>query len=120
MINFIKGRLVRNPPAAGATGADRVAEVAAPPKSPATDPADGDRPGEVNRTIESALAREPAASPDRYEIRENPDGWSVYDKQTRATAETYGYRLAKMNRTRAESLVEVLNRGEVRRRGRNG
>jgi hypothetical protein len=71
-------------------------------------------------TIETALASGPDASPDRYHIRENADGWSVYDSQTKATAETYGYRLTRMNRSRAESLVEVLNRGEARKRGRNG
>lgn len=70
--------------------------------------------------IETALASASVATPERYEIREYSDGWSVYDNQTVGTAEVYEYRLTKMNRSRAESLVAVLNRGEVRRRGRNG
>lgn len=71
-------------------------------------------------SVEDALAGETDAVPGRYEARENADGWSVHDADTGETAEVHGYRLARMNRARAESLVEVLNRGEARRRGRNG
>ena len=51
----------------------------------------------------------------RYEARERADGWSVNDNQMKDAAEIYGYRLIRMSRQRAESLVEVLNRGEIRR-----
>jgi hypothetical protein len=57
---------------------------------------------------------------DRYEICEIADGCSVFDTMAGDTAETYGYRLAKMSRMRAESIVAVLNRGEIRKRGWNG
>lgn len=123
MIGFLKSRSLKN--AAAREAADSDANPAAPP----TGAADGEaaQPGQPAEppkaeagTIETALASGPDASPDRYHVRENADGWSVYDSQTKATAETYGYRLTRMNRSRAESLVEVLNRGEARKRGRNG
>ena len=86
---------------------------------------DPPQPAPVSRAP-SAPARLAAATtasptaPERYEPRENTEGWFVYDRETDDVAETYGYRLARMNRARAESLVEVLNRGEARRKGRNG
>jgi hypothetical protein len=57
---------------------------------------------------------------DRYEVQESVEGWFVHDRETGDVAEVYGYRLGKLSRGRAQSLVEVLNRGEARRRGRNG
>jgi len=57
----------------------------------------------------------PEELPDRYEILENSGNWAILDRQTGGVAETYGYRLARMSRARAESLVEVLNRGARRR-----
>jgi len=76
--------------------------------------------GEKSGPVADALANADEPPPQRYEARENTDGWTVYDRVTADTAEVYGYRLVKMNRSRADSLVEVLNRGEARRRGRNG
>ncbi len=60
-----------------------------------------------------ARATEP---PQRYEARQSADGWIVYDRVTADNAEVYGYRLVKMNRARADSLVEVLNRRPRRMR----
>jgi len=82
--------------------------------------APGEQGSEEVSSVEDALASESEAVPGRYEARENADGWSVHDAETGDTAEVHGYRLARMNRARAESLVEVLNRGEARRHGRNG
>jgi hypothetical protein len=61
----------------------------------------------------------PEVPAERYEVRENIGGWSVQDREIDDVAEVYGYRLARMSRGRAQSLAEVLNRGEARRRGRN-
>jgi hypothetical protein len=82
--------------------------------------ADDEQVSEQTSSVENALATTPEMIPERYEARENGDGWSVQDAETDDTAEIYGYRLAKMNRARADSLVALLNRGEARRRGRNG
>ena len=57
---------------------------------------------------------------ERYEAWQAADGWSVLDRHTGDTAQVYGYLLGRLSQRRAESLVEVLNRGEARRRGRNG
>ena len=70
-------------------------------------------------SVENALAAASEAVGERYEMRQNTDGWSVQDEETGDIAEIYGYRLARMNRARAESLVAVLNRGDARRRGSN-
>jgi hypothetical protein len=122
MTGFLKGRSLRN-----AAARNAAAGASPPVPSPSPTPpveataAEGAPPAEAGPgSIETALSSAPAASAERYQIRENEDGWSVHDSQTGTTAETYGYRLSRMNRSRAESLVEVLNRGEVRRRGRNG
>jgi hypothetical protein len=128
MIGFLKNRARKNAAAKAASkAADDKSDQPAEPQSP-----DGsEAPGEVaggeadqaeTASIESAIEAGPIAPapPERYEARENDDGWFVYDRQTQTTAETYGYRLTRMNRARADSLVEVLNRGEARRRGRNG
>ena len=68
-------------------------------------------------SVENALAAASEVVPERYGVRQNADGWSVQDGETGDIAEIYGYRLARINRARAESLVSVLNRGETRRRG---
>jgi hypothetical protein len=118
MIGFLKSRSLKK--AAAKRAAD--GSLDHPPQE-AEPVSQGGREEQVigeKGTIENALASASEVTPERYEIREHADGWSVYDRQTGATAETYGYRLAKMNRARADSLVEVLNRGEVRRQGRNG
>ncbi len=86
------------------------------PKTEGLDPPHSPEPAPPPEPVRA----EPPPPPARYAIREGDDGWSVVDKQTNATAETYGYRLTGMSRSRAESLVEVLNRGEARKRGRNG
>ncbi len=117
MIGFLKARSLKNAADRQATGGN-----ALPAGQQSEEPGSGrvDEVKEKMAPIEAALTNEPVSFADRYEIRESPDGWFVYDNQTRATAETYGYRLMRMNRPRAESLAEVLNRGEVRKRGRNG
>ena len=61
----------------------------------------------------------PEVLAERYEVRESIGGWSVQDREIDDVAEVYGYRLARMSRGRAQSLAEVLNRGEARRRGRH-
>ena len=97
-------------------------EAATPPRQAAepVSPTPVGQSSEEVSSVEDALTDASEAVPGRYEARENADGWSVHDAETDDTAEVHGYRLARMNRTRAESLVEVLNRGEARRRGRNG
>jgi hypothetical protein len=101
--------------------AEQPAPSPAPGEAQPTSPAPPDVPvTEATGPVADALATAAQPAPGRYEARENADGWSVHDRETGDTAEVYGYRLAKMNRSRAESLVEVLNRGEARRRGRNG
>ena len=128
MIGFLKNRARKN--AAAKADAKASADQSSQPAEPAP-PAgsesdtDGGAEAGTEDAVENTGAAEtavPAAPevPERYEAVENEDGWSVHDRQTGTTAETYGYRLTKMNRARAESLVEVLNRGEARRRGRNG
>jgi len=89
-------------------------------KAEPVSPAPSEQGSEEVSSVEDALAGAPEAVPGRYEARENAGGWSVHDAETDDTAEVHGYRLARMNRARADSLVEVLNRGEARRRGRNG
>lgn len=147
MIGFLKSRTLKNAAAREAASASAAAHLAEPSSrerrtrvneatatietaapDPALDPDAAEADGKERRArakeeavkIETALASESVATPERYEIREYSDGWSVYDNQTVAPAKVYEYRLTKMNRSRAESLVAVLNRGEVRRRGRNG
>ena len=129
MIGFLKNRARKNA-AAKAAGAKssgdqppEPGEAGSPDEAAAESgdaSADEAATGSLESAIENAATNTPEPPPARYEARENDDGWSVHDRQTDATAETYGYRLARMNRSRAESLVEVLNRGEARRRGRNG
>jgi hypothetical protein len=97
------------------------AEPLAPASSP-IDPAESAEAAEAIGPVTDALAgaAEPEPDQQRYEARQAEGGWTVFDRVTAETAEVYGYRLVKMNRARADSLVEVLNRGEARRRGRNG
>jgi hypothetical protein len=117
MIGFLKNRTLNKAAAREAASAPAALVL------PLAEPDGRERRAQVKEEtarIETALASESVAAVDRYEIRENADGWSVYDNQTVGTAEVYAYRLTRMNRPRAESLVAVLNRGEIRRRGRNG
>jgi hypothetical protein len=116
MIGFLKSRTLKN--AAARVAASAPAAMVPPLAKPGEEREV--RVKEETAMIETALASEAVVTVDRYEIREDADGWSVYDNQTVGTAEVYAYRLTKMNRQRAESLVAVLNRGETRRRGRNG
>ena len=95
------------------------ADAPAPPASP-IETAESAEAAEAIGPVADALAGDGEPEPQRYEARQAEDGWTVYDRVTADTAEVYGYRLVKMNRARADSLVEVLNRGEARRRGRNG
>jgi hypothetical protein len=125
MIGFLRSRALKNAAArsAAATPVDKPPPRAgeAPSAQPG-EPPDGEqaRPIEDAGPVEDALASPSEPTPERYEAQENEDGWSVHDRETSDTAEVYGYRLVKMNKSRAESLVEVLNRAEARRRGRNG
>lgn len=147
MIGFLKSRTLKNAAARASASAAMAADLAGPgsrksrtpgkeaattietappgsiPEPRLAEPDGKERRAQVKEEtvrIETALASESVAAPERYEIREYSDGWSVYDNQTVGPAEVYEYRLTKMNRSRAESLVAVLNRGEIRRRGRNG
>jgi hypothetical protein len=130
MIGFLKSRALRNAAAKKAASSPDTPSPQAPKPQPpkAGEPenqagsteASAAETGAMVEAIGTAATSTPQAPPERYEARETVEGWSVHDRQTNDTAETYGYRLAKMNRSRAESLVEVLNRGEARRRGRNG
>jgi hypothetical protein len=116
MIGFLKSRSLKQ---AAARAAAATGDAAAPSaEGIAGDP--GDQLAKGTTVIETALARESAPPPERYQIRENTNGWSVEDNQTGGTAEIHGFRLARMNRSRAESLVAVLNRTEARKAGRNG
>jgi hypothetical protein len=78
-----------------------------------------DDPVGVQVTSGDETGDPPEVLAERYEVRENIGGWSVQDMEIDDVAEVYGYRLARMSRGRAQSLAEVLNRGEARRRGRN-
>jgi hypothetical protein len=92
-------------------------------EAPTIEPTIEARPLPADRhsgTLPNVDATAPADQRDRYEIREIADGCSVYDTMAGDTAETYGYRLARMSRMRAESIVAVLNRGEIRKRGWDG
>jgi hypothetical protein len=97
-----------------------IAELLRPQVAEPVSQAGDEQVSEQTGSVESALANASEVIPERYQARENGEGWSVHDGQTGDTAEIYGYRLAKMNQFRAESLVAVLNRGEARKRGRNG
>jgi hypothetical protein len=128
MIGFLKNRARKNAAAKAdaKASADKSSQSTEPTPPAGSEPAaEGGAEAGTAETAESTHGAETAAPtapevPERYEAREDEDGWSVHDRQTGTTAETYGYRLTRMNRARAESLVEVLNRGEARRRGRNG
>jgi hypothetical protein len=144
MINFLRNRSLQGrgkkaaqPPAtqsdpqsgppqpAAAAPAASTSPPLVPEAEPAQPPDDAElaaavEAAEVSGPVADALANAAEEPPERYEARQAADGWTVYDRVTSDTAEVYGYRLVKMNRARADSLVEVLNRGEARRRGRNG
>ena len=115
MVGFLKSRSLKNAAARGEAGAN-----ANPPASPAATTTGVGERANAAVTIVAGAPTNPVAPPDRYVIREVADGCSIHDTQTGDTAETYGYRLTKMSRTRAESLVAVLNRAEARKQGRNG
>ena len=94
-----------------------VAELMRPRRAEPVSQPDDDLVNEQASSVENALAAASEVVPERYGTRQNTDGWSVQDGETDDIAEIYGYRLARINRARAESLVAVLNRGEARRRG---
>jgi hypothetical protein len=109
MISFLKDRSRKSAAAREAAGAN------------ATSLADRAAPMiDATMATETAPTAASATLPERYEIREHSEGCSIYDNHAGDVAETYGYRLTTMSRARAESLVAVLNRGEMRRRDRNG
>jgi hypothetical protein len=91
-----------------------IAELLRPQVAEPVSEADDEKVSEQAASVENALASVAEVVPERYQARENGEGWSVQDGETGDTAEIYGYRLTKMNRARAESLVAVLNRGEAR------
>jgi hypothetical protein len=136
MIGFLRNRSLRNLAAREAAAPASVPAAAAAPPVPAAEPelvaaqpaAASSPPAEEPAAaaapvpaepgpIQTALS-EPEEPPARYQAREHSEGWSVFDLETNDVAAVYGYSLAKMNRARADSLVEVLNRGEARRRAR--
>jgi hypothetical protein len=150
MISFLRNRAQQGLGKKPIEVRPQIVPAQGPPQPPAANPADGSPPSpraeplappsspietaesaeaaaetigaaaEAIGPVADALAGDAEPDPQRYEARQAEDGWTVYDRVTADTAEVYGYRLVKMNRARADSLVEVLNRGEARRRGRNG
>jgi len=55
----------------------------------------------------------------RYEVREDDDGWQVADLLTGFVAEVDGFILARLSARRANSLVDVLNRIDLKQRDSN-
>ena len=126
MIGFLKARAARNAAARQAAAKQAAGRSAAPTASPpagspATEAGAAAAASPLTSmadsqpaTMEAAAEPLPPASA-RYEIRDDGDTWSVHDNLTGTVAEVHGFRLTHINKARAESLAEVLNRGEARR-----